>query len=125
MSVSSYRHHKENYVSNDEYNESLDKYERILNACSYHNLWYRKTSTNFVITLENDLGLNNEQFFTRLLQKIFLAPFFMDKDLSENKKMFLRGFFETRGSIDTSLSFLTLDYFYNSSLEAKTHSIFD
>ena len=119
VSVSSYRHHKENYVSDDEYNESLDKYERILNACSYHNLWYRKTSTNFVITLENDLGLNNEQFFTRLLQKIFLAPFFMDKDLSENKKMFLRGFFETRGSIDTSLSFLTLDYFYNSSLELK------
>lgn len=119
LSSSQYKHQNTNYVSKQEYNESLDKYENILNAYSYHNLWQRKTPTQFAITLENDLKLSNEQFFARLLQKIFLSPFFMDKDLSENNKMFLRGFFETRGSIDTTLSFLTLDYFYNSTLELK------
>lgn len=119
LSFSQYKHQNADYASDEEYNESLEQYIHILNACSYHNLWHRTTPTIFAIQLENDLNVNEEQFFMLLLRKIFLMPFFIDETFIEDRKMFLRGFFETRGSIDTSRGFLALDYFYNSALELK------
>ncbi len=39
--------------------------------------------------------------------------------MTSNQRLFLSGFFESRGSIDTQRNFLTLDYFFHSPLEFK------
>ncbi len=39
--------------------------------------------------------------------------------MTPNQRLFLSGFFESRGSIDTQRNFLTLDYFFHSPLEFK------
>lgn len=70
-------------------------------------------------TLENDLGLTKDNFYNRLNVKILSQDFIYDNTLNENKRMFIRGFAESRGSIDTNHPFLTLDYFYNSLNEVK------
>lgn len=101
------------------YSQSIEKYLEILDFHSKSKIWQRSSNTTFQIKLQNDLKLDNDTFFAKILQKIMLSSFFFDKTLSDDKKAFLRGFFETRGSIDTSRPLLAQDYFYNSSLELR------
>ena len=70
-------------------------------------------------TLENDLSLTKDNFYNRLNVKILSQDFIYDNTLNESKKMFIRGFAESRGSIDTTRPLLSLDYFYNSLNEVK------
>lgn len=70
-------------------------------------------------SLENDLNLEKDNFYNKLLAKIFSQDFIADANLNEDKKMFIRGFAESRGSIDTTRPFLAMDYFYNSLIEVK------
>ncbi|GAA7726300.1 hypothetical protein HpMMM95_04380 [Helicobacter pylori] len=46
--------------------------------------------------------------------------------MTPNQRLFLSGFFESRGSIDTQRNFLTSDYFFHSPLEfKKIHYLID
>lgn len=46
--------------------------------------------------------------------------------MTPNQRLFLSGFFESRGSIDTQRNFLTSDYFFHSPLEFnKFHYLID
>ncbi len=46
--------------------------------------------------------------------------------MTPNQKLFLSGFFESRGSIDAQRNFLTLDYLFHSPLEFnKFHYLID
>ena len=106
------------------YQQSKIDYLNNLNLQS-NGIYWEKNQYNtikraeFVCVLENDLSLNNEEFYNKLLRKIFLSDFFLDSELSENKKQFVRGFFEMRGSVDTKRPLLAQDYFYNSQEEIK------
>lgn len=115
--VSQYKASK--FLDENIYNSSLHPYFDALNYQSRDRIWKRKSKTSFQIVLENDLNLNNDRFYRLLLRKIMLSPFFMSRILDDDKKSFIRGFFETRGSIDTNHPFLAQDYFYNSELELK------
>ena len=101
----------------------LEKLNKISQPFSF---WKDYTNTNskrpqmvLRFTLENDLGLTKDKFYNRLNVKILSQDFIYDNTLNESKKMFIRGFAESRGSIDTTRPLLSLDYFYNSLNEVK------
>lgn len=128
---------KSRYVFEDDFD--FEKYKReytqVLNKFSgYHNWIYRKdvkTSiklprADHIFVLENDLGLTVTTFFRRLSSKILSSEWIFEDGLTENKKSFLRGYMELRGSIDTNRPFITQDYFYNTKKEiSKAKLIFE
>lgn len=101
----------------------LKKLNRI---CAPNNYWedhtkltngHKQAILRFILT--NDLNLTEESFFNRLHVKILCQDFVYVDALTEDKKMFIRGFAESRGSIDTTRPLLAMDYFYNSIHELK------
>lgn len=118
------------------YEESKARVLNALNILSKHQIWQSnqesvtKVKGTFVFILENDLHLDENAFYKKLLNLIIDNDFFNRSHLmnlmTPNQKRFLSGFFESRGSIDTQRNFLTLDYFFNSPLEFnKFHYLID
>ena len=87
--------------------------------CDYTKLESKNPQIILRFVLENDLALTKDNFYNRLNVKILSQDFIYENDLNEDKKMFIRGFAESRGSIDTTRPLLALDYFYNSMNEVK------
>nr|AAL37470.1 putative HP0052-like protein [Helicobacter pylori] len=118
------------------YEESKAQVLNALNTLSTHPIWQSnqesvtKIKGTFVFILENDLHLDENAFYKKLLNLIIDNDFFNRSNLMNlmtlNQKRFLSGFFESRGSIDTQRNFLTLDYFFHSPLEFnKFHYLID
>lgn len=108
------------------YEESKVQVLNALNTLSTHPIWQSnqesvtKIKGTFVFILENDLHLDENSFYKKLLNSLIDNDFFNRSNLmNPNQKRFLSGFFESRGSIDTQRNFLTLDYFFHSPLEFK------
>ncbi|MBH0264131.1 HNH endonuclease [Helicobacter pylori] len=115
------------------YEESKARVLNALNTLSVHPIWQSnqesvtKIKGTFVFILENDLHLDENAFYKKLLNLIIDNDFFnRSHSITLNQKRFLSGFFESRGSIDTQRNFLTLDYFFHSPLEFnKFHYLID
>ncbi|NHB17962.1 HNH endonuclease [Helicobacter pylori] len=118
------------------YEESKVQVLNALNTLSAHPIWQSnqesvtKIKGTFVFILENDLHLDENAFYKKLLNSLIDNDFFNCSNLMNlmtlNQKRFLSGFFESRGSIDTQRNFLTLDYFFHSPLEFnKFHYLID
>ncbi|QDY57286.1 restriction endonuclease [Helicobacter pylori] len=118
------------------YEESKAPVLNALNTLSVHPIWrfnqesVTKIRGTFVFILENDLHLDENSFYKKLLNSLIDNDFFNRSNLmnlmTPNQKRFLSGFFESRGSIDTQRNFLTLDYFFHSPLEFnKLHYLID
>ncbi len=108
------------------YEESKARVLDALNTLSVHKIWQfnqesvTKIKGTFVFILENDLHLDGNSFYKKLLNSLIDNDFFnRSHSITLNQKRFLSGFFESRGSIDTQRNFLTLDYFFHSPLEFK------
>ncbi len=111
------------------YKESKARVLNALNTLSKHQIWQSnqesvtKIKGTFVFILENDLHLDENAFYKKLLNLIIDNDFFNRSHLINlmipNQQRFLSGFFESRGSIDTQRNFLTSDYFFHSPLEFK------
>ncbi len=111
------------------YEESKVQVLDALNTLSVHPIWQSnqesvtKIKGTFVFILENDLHLDENSFYKKLLNSLIDNDFFNRSNLmnlmTPNQKRFLSGFFESRGSIDTQRNFLTSDYFFHSPLEFK------
>ncbi|MGL2434732.1 HNH endonuclease [Helicobacter pylori] len=109
------------------YEESKARVLDALNTLSKHQIWQSnqesvtKVKGTFVFILENDLHLDENAFYKKLLNSLIDNDFFnrshLINSMTPNQKRFLSGFFESRGSIDTQRNFLTLDYFFHSPLE--------
>ncbi|MGL2854286.1 HNH endonuclease, partial [Helicobacter pylori] len=109
------------------YEESKAQVLNALNTLSVHPIWQSnqesvtKIKGTFVFILENDLHLDENSFYKKLLNSLIDNDFFNRSNLmnlmTPNQKRFLSGFFESMGSIDTQRNFLTLDYFFHSPLE--------
>ncbi len=70
--------------------------------------------------LENDLNINNDSFYNKLYAKLVSScEWIYDEQLNEDKKSFIRGYMELRGSIDTTANYIAQDYFYDSVFEIK------
>ncbi len=115
------------------YEESKVQVLDALNTLSVHPIWQSnqesvtKIKGTFVFILENDLQLDENSFYKKLLNSLIDNDFFnRSHSITLNQKRFLSGFFESRGSIDTQRNFLTLDYFFHSPLEFnKFHYLID
>ncbi|GAA8315923.1 hypothetical protein HpKG90_06610 [Helicobacter pylori] len=113
----------------DGYEESKVQVLNALNTLSAHPIWrfnqegVTKIKGTFVFILENNLHLDENSFYKKLLNSLIDNDFFNRSNLmnlmTPNQKRFLSGFFESRGNIDTQRNFLTLDYFFHSPLEFK------
>ncbi len=108
------------------YEESKTQVLNALNTLSKHQIWrfnqgsVTKIKGTFVFILENDLHLDENSFYKKLLNSLIDNDFFnRSHSMTPNQRLFLSGFFESRGSIDTQRNFLTLDYFFHSPLEFK------
>ncbi|MDO8146791.1 HNH endonuclease [Helicobacter pylori] len=119
-----------------DYEKSKARVLNALNTLSTHPIWQSnqesvtKIKGTFVFILENDLHLDENSFYKKLLNSLIDNDFFNRSNLmnlmTPNQKRFLSGFFESRGSIDTQRNFLTLDYFFHSPLEFnKFHYLID
>ncbi|PUD51942.1 restriction endonuclease [Helicobacter pylori] len=116
-----------------DYEKSKVQVLNALNTLSKHPIWQSnqesvtKIRGTFVFILENDLHLDENAFYKKLLNSLIDNNFFnRSHSMTLNQKRFLSGFFESRGSIDTQRNFLTLDYFFHSPLEFnKFHYLID
>ncbi len=123
--VCSYKASK--FVHDYDYEESKVQVLSALNTLSVHKIWrfnqesVTKIKGTFVFILENDLQLDENSFYKKLLNLLIDNDFFnRSHSMTPNQRLFfLSGFFESRGSIDTQRNFLTLDYFFHSPLEFK------
>ncbi|PUD76089.1 HNH endonuclease signature motif containing protein [Helicobacter pylori] len=112
-----------------DYEKSKAQVLDALNTLSAHQIWQSnqesvtKIKGTFVFILENDLHLDENSFYKKLLNLLIDNDFFNRSNLmnlmTPNQKRFLSGSFESRGSIDTQRNFLTLDHFFHSPLEFK------
>lgn len=90
------------------------EYDNSYNYCNFINRGKEKAF--FIV--ENDLNISKESFFSRLYKKLFTdVDYIQGETLDDNKKNFIRGFCELRGSIDTSRPLLAMDYFYDNGFE--------
>ena len=108
----------------DFYLNSKKYYLTILNKLSGNDIWTTDkikgiSRSEYTCALENDLNLSRESFFNKLYTKIISSPFALEDGLTENKKMFVRGFMELRGSVDGTADYLAQDYFFHSEFELK------
>ncbi|GAA7570251.1 hypothetical protein MMM141_03760 [Helicobacter pylori] len=117
------------------YEESKVQVLNALNTLSVHPIWrfnqesVTKIKGTFVFILENNLQLDENSFYKKLLNSLIdnlscyasipITDTEYKIETDEYKKRFLSGFFESRGSIDTQRNFLTSDYFFHSPLEFK------
>lgn len=92
-------------------------YEDYKNHYDYCNLPFRGKE-KAILLIENDLKIPKSSFYNRLYFKLFNdCPWFMDESFNEEKKHFIRGFCELRGSIDTTRPLIAMDYFYDNTFE--------
>lgn len=114
----------------DSYTET---YVKKLNLISKSNEWitYENYKKNFsycgfkfhgkekaLYIIENDLKISKQSAFSIIYRKLYTDSKYIEDDvLSEDKKNFIRGFCELRGSVDTTRPLLAMDYFYDSQLE--------
>ncbi len=121
---SSYRNWTKLYDNDVLCQKSKDSFVVQVNEISKpYSYWERGTrvfpKADIVFVLENDLGLDNNSFFNRLNRKILNSDFVDEISFTEDKKMFIRGFSELRGSLDRNRNLLAMDYVKNSQPETK------
>ena len=67
----------------------------------------------------NDLEITSTQFYNLLYKKLLKCDWITGEELNDDKKSFIRGFMELRGSIDLSAKLLAIDYFFKNIVEFK------
>ncbi|MDY0278224.1 MAG: HNH endonuclease [Acholeplasma sp.] len=92
----------------------ISEYRRQFSRCNFYFGGHAKA----IYLIENDLNLSKDSFFNQLYSKLFNeCDYIQDENMNEQKKDFIRGFCELRGSIDTTRPLLAMDYFYDSIFE--------
>lgn len=111
---------------------NLEEYKSIyldkLNSISFPFVWQIINTSDKMfkarIFIENDLNLDKERFFFSLYYNtINNCLWISDEHFNNEKKDFIRGYMEPRGSIDTTASYISQDYYSNSPFETKKYKI--
>jgi 5-methylcytosine-specific restriction protein A len=69
--------------------------------------------------IQNDLGIDSTNFYNLIYKKLLQCDWVHYDELNKDKKNFISGYMEPRGSVDTSLKMIAQDYFYNNNYELK------
>jgi len=103
--------------------EYAPKLVQQYNKVSGYNNWEIHVAKEDKIELRfyinNDLNINSSNFYNLIYAKLRKTEWLYDYSTNEKKKYFLRGYMESRGSVDTSLKLFAQDYFYNNRFELK------
>lgn len=127
-------YNKSKYVFDKDYDYGMSKsdYLKQLNYfCGYE--WQMKKDCDktislpkgdFIFILENDIGLDSSRaIYLWIQQYLYRQKWILDSNFNENKKSFIAGFCESRGSIDTKLNYISQDYFFNPMDKFETRRI--
>ena len=82
------------------------------------------TSMKLSFPILNDMNVSIESLNDIIYKRLMQESWLFEEGLTEEKKMFMRGYMETRGSIDLSGNYIAQDYFYNNQMELKRIQIF-
>ena len=131
--VSAYQESRKFSFSDFSFSDYTEEYVQSLNAIIGFSGWisinefknsYKRVSLPLkgkekaLFILENDLQLTKANLFSKLYRKLFSdSKYIQETSLNENKRNFIRGFCELRGSVDTTIPYLAMDYFYDDILE--------
>lgn len=116
-------------VYKDDFNffEYSDELVESLNHFSGYYNWekhtVKDTSMELRFYLLNDLCLSDTQFYSLLYKKMMTCDWLYEDKMNEDKKSFIRGFMELRGSVDTTGKLIAQDYFYKNNTELKKGQI--
>ncbi len=112
-------------VYKDDFNfySYADELVTSLNHFSGFHNWEKHNVKDTVMELRfyviNDLGITSTQLYSFIYKKLMGCDWLMQEGLNEEKKAFMRGFMELRGSVDTTTKYIAQDYFFENSIEFK------
>lgn len=81
------------------------------------------TSMELRFYLLNDLSMSKTMLYKAIYQKLLQCSWILSETMTNEKKDFIRGFVEPRGSIDTTMKLIAQDYFYDNRIELKKGQI--
>lgn len=84
----------------------------------------QQTAVELRFYIKNNLNLNLATFNNLVYKKLMQCDWLYESGLNENKKAFVRGYMETRGSVDIGRQYITQDYYYNNRTELKRVLVF-
>lgn len=103
-----------NKISNSDNWITINEYKTEFNFCNFD----LKGKEKALFIIENDLKITKESFYSKLHYKLMNeAEYIEDEKINDDKRNFIRGFFELRGSIDTGRLLISMDYFYSNKFE--------
>lgn len=104
----------------DEFAASLNHFSGF---CNWEKYCANSESMELRFYVVNDLKITAAQFYILLYRKMLTCAWLTEEELGDNKKAFIRGFIELRGSVDTTGKLIAQDYFYNNNSELKKGQI--
>ncbi len=123
----SFRASKAVYKDDFNFNDYADEFIESLNHHSGFYNWekysVKEQSMQLRFYVLNDLKITSTQFYQLLYKKMLACDWLTGDELNDNKKAFIRGFMELRGSVDTSRKLIAQDYYYSNNIELKKGQI--
>jgi len=112
--------------------ELIDKYNRV---CGYKNWTIHKVISGKVhkaqqhaielrFYIKNDLNVDLNQFNNLIYKTLMQCDWIRYETFNDEKKDFVRGYMEMRGSVDIGVSYMTQDYYYSNRLELLRINVF-
>lgn len=99
-----------------------------LDGASGHCNWSVHSASEGAVELRfyvlNDQDMPKNMFYKALFAKTVSASWALDECMNDEKRAFIRGFMELRGSVDTFRPLIAQDYFYDSRHELKKALMF-
>ena len=117
------------YVYKDDFpiNSYAKELITSLNKQSGHYNWHLINSSETQLEarfyLINDIKISKTMFYRAIYQKLLQENWILSDTINNEKKDFIRGFMELRGSVDTTRKLITQDYFYDNRIELKKAQI--
>ncbi|MBO5481147.1 MAG: HNH endonuclease [Clostridia bacterium] len=108
------------YAYADELIASLNHFSGFYNWEKYN---VKESHMELRFYLVNDLQITSTQFYALLYKKMLTCDWLTGEEFNDDKKSFIRGFMELRGSVDTTAKLIAQDYFYNNNVELKKAQI--
>ena len=120
---SSFKSSKFIYANEFNFYNYSNKYIEQLNKMSGWKKWVvervtdNKMEVRFYII--DDIGMDKKIFYNMIYKETVSGDWAIEESFNDDKKDFLRGFSELRGSIDTTMKLIAQDYFYDDAKELK------
>ena len=97
----------------------VEKMNHFSGYSNWHVKSASKTSVEIRFYVLDDVGVSKKDFYRFMYQKMMGTDWILDEEFNDNKKSFVRGFLECRGSVDITAKLIAQDYYYDDRTELK------